>query len=379
MFVKPLLLKKMQMRELHLFFKLFVACMVVYVGAVAGVRAQEAKTLKVVSMRPLNDTLTEAEFRSYKMVSDLIADFNYKQNKVFVEFKVFEKKKAFEKAAHGAVAILGCFDSDFCEQDMKVASRLKRPLIGAFSGAENFRPDVNSWSFPVRASEEEEVRALFQIAQKLSIKSVVLGVENNAYGKRLSKLVSTMKRSPDVEVLAQFTLDAKANQKALVQSVAAKKPSGIIFLSDKDESVLAFVEAWKASRVIFSPSLLHTSALANQDYGKHLLGYFGGSIFVTTVPSPWSGATVLQRKHQKAAQNAGLYGLSYRSLEMYIATNLLLQAIEAGGHTPEQLRSVLRQNGTFSVGGFKLAYQKGKDATTFTEHAVLGQSGEFRH
>lgn len=377
MFVKFLPLKKMH--RLHLFFKLFVTCMVVYVGVVAGVRAQEVTTLKVVSMRPLNDTLTEPEFRSYKMVSDLIADFNYKQKKIFIEFEVFEKKAAFEKAAQDAIAILGCFDDNFCEQDMQVASRLQRPLIGALSGAEDFRPDTNRWSFPVRASEAEEVNALFQIAKKLAIKTVVLGVENNAYGKRLSKLVATMKKPPEVKILAQFTLDAKANQKQLVQSVATKKPLGIIFLSDKDENVSAFVKAWKASRVVFSPSLMHTSALANQDYGKHLLGYFGGSIFVTTVPSPWSGATTLQRKHQKAAQNAGLYGLSYRSLEMYIATSLLLQAVEAGGHTPEQLRSILRQNDMFNIGGFKLSYQKGKDVTTFTEQAVLGRSGEFRH
>lgn len=338
-----------------------------------------AETVRVVALRPLNDTLTEPQFRSYTMVRNLIDDFNYRQKMVFVEFQVFEKEQAFRRAAAESIAILSCFDSTFCEKDMRTAEALKLPLVGALSGAAELRPDRNHWSYPVRASEQAEIQAVFDTALSLSVKSLVVGVEPSDYGKRMAALLTSMKKPEGLKVLAQFTLDSKADQQSLVRAVAEKKPSGVLFLSDNPESVTAFVNAWKKSRLTFAPSLLHTSVLANQDYGKHLVGYFGGAGFITAVPSPWSGASLLQRGHQKAAQKAGLYGLSYRSLEMYMATELLLQAIDAGARTPQQLRRVLKETEQFDVGGFRLSYRKGEDVTGFTDFAVLGKAGEFRH
>lgn len=341
--------------------------------------AEETETVRVVALRPLNDKLTEPEFRSYRMVKNLIDGFNYSQDRVFVEFQVFEKETTFRRAAAQSIAILSCFDSSFCERDMRTATALKLPLIGALSGAAELRPGRSSWSYPVRASEKAEVKALLDAAVELSVRSVVVGVENNAYGKRMAALLTAMEKPANLKILAQFTLDSKADQQSLVRAVAEKNPSAIVFLSNSQSSVSAFVKAWRKSRVTFAPSLLHTSALADQSYGKHLVGYFGGAAFITAVPNPWSGATVLQRGHQKAAQDAGLYGLSYRSLEMYMATELLLQAIAAGARTPEQLRTVIRETGRFDVGGFRLNYGAGGDVTHFTGFSVLGKAGEFRH
>lgn len=336
-------------------------------------------TVKVVSLMPDGDSLTEAEFRTYRMVSNMFSSFNYDQNKVFVEYETYEKRSKFEKAAQNAAAILSCFDVEMCEKDAALAAKLGRPLIGPLSGAPNLRPNKNAWSFPVRVSEKQEVAKVLDTAHQLSAKKIVIGVENNAYGKRLAAYLAAAKKPADVEILGQFTLSATGNQADLVRRVARQRPAAIVFLSNKPNSVRAFVNTWKQQRITFSPSLLHTSALANQTFGRDLVGYFGGAVFMTTVPDPWSGSSALQRGHQKEAQDAGIYGLSYRSLEMYLATKVLLQALSSGAKTPDAVAAYLKKQKRINVGGFKLSYAQDPNVTNFMEFAVLGKSGEFRH
>ncbi len=295
---------------------------------------------------------------------------------------VSEAKLAQEAA--GSIALVSCVGEAACLLQAKVAKSLNIPLLGPMTGDMALRD--KAWMgtvLPVRPSNADALRNALRALSTMRIKKLGVLVQNDANGKDLDAVLTSLKLPEGLEVAAKETIDPKTPWAPLTQRLQNAGVTAVLLLSDDVPTANALVGYWNSRRktaAAYTPTMMHLDGLALPQYAEKAAGYPGGSMFVTIVPSPWGGRRQAQRDYQALAQSKGIYRASYGSFEAFLNARVLVNAVRnSKATTPAKLTQYLYNNPSY-LGSLSLRYVAGKNDTTgFLDQAVLGGDGSFRH
>lgn len=317
------------------------------------------------------------------MTQAVIDDYNDRQLGPYVELQVLDVAQTaaeLQADSAGALALLSCAGVTACQQQAQVAKANAMPLLGVMASASSLASDG---VFVVRPGNAEVLQSALQGIAGMRVKKVAVLVQNNAQGKRWADDLQTQTLPDGMSLGEQVAVDAKTNFGQVAQRLQASGATGVLLLSEDLATAQALMKSWhkpKKSAQSYLPIVMHLPALARPDYAGKAVGYPGGALFVTVVPSPWGGRTQAQREYQSLAQSRGIYRANYESFEAYLNAKVALQAIAQGKvKSAAQMQQYLRGS-SFALGGVSLRFEQGQSRTKgFLDQAVLGADGSFRH
>jgi len=253
------------------------------------------------------------------------------------------------------------------------------PLVGPFTGAEQFRKPVNRYIFNVRASYFQETDDLVELLAKLNLTRISVFYQNDAYGKAGLEGVDRAMKKRKLEIAGTGTFERNSSDvAAAVASIAKTNPQAVIQIGAY-KSCAAFIKAMTKVGVVaqyMNVSFVGARALAQE------LGNDGRGVGISqVVPFPWNGGVPVVREYQKLTlAKTGKETYSFTSLEGFIAAKVMVEGLRRAGREPtrERLVSALETLNDYDVGGFYVTYSPtDHTGSRFVELTAIGKDGTF--
>lgn len=237
-------------------------------------------------------------------------------------------------------------------------NRADIPLIGPISGAEPLRQPVNKNVFNTRASSFEEGEALIAHAvDKLGTKEIGMVYQDDALGTGGKGAVGRAVDKRGIKLVATGTHKRNATDfNEALEILIKAKPKAVVVWSVFNTAA-AFVKAAQAKG--FNPIFLMPSSVPPSDFGQAYGGSVKGHIiFAQTYPAPTETSFKLIQDYQRDMKAAGYNDLSPLSVESYVASLILGEALKKCGKdiTREKLRQALNSMSDFDIGGVQIFY-----------------------
>ncbi|MEO8847107.1 MAG: ABC transporter substrate-binding protein [Casimicrobiaceae bacterium] len=278
-----------------------------------------------------------------------------------------------------AFALFGYVGTPTTLAAMPIFTQARVPLVGPFTGAEQFRRPLNRYIFNVRASYFQETDDLVELLTKLNLTRVAVFYQNDAYGKAGLEGVDRAMKKRKLEIVGTGTVERNSSDvTAAVTAITKSNPQAVIQIGAY-KSCAAFIKAMKKNGMFvqyMNVSFVGARALA------HELGNDGRGVGISqVVPYPWNGGVPVVREYQKltlAKNNKEVY--SFTSLEGFIAAKVMVEGLRRAGRelTRERLVSALETLNDYDVGGFNVTYSPtDHTGSRFVELTAIGKDGNF--
>ncbi|MEO6749891.1 MAG: ABC transporter substrate-binding protein, partial [Casimicrobiaceae bacterium] len=276
-------------------------------------------------------------------------------------------------------ALFGYVGTPTTLASMPVFTQARVPLVGPFTGAEQFRKPVNRYIFNVRASYFQETDDLVELLAKLNLTRISVFYQNDAYGKAGLEGVDRAMKKRKLEILSTGTVERNSSDVgAAVAAIAKTNPQAVIQIGAY-KSCAAFIKAMKKAGVVaqyMNVSFVGARALAQE------LGNDGRGVGISqVVPFPWNGGAPVVREYQKLTlAKTGKEAYSFTSLEGFIAAKVMVEGLRRAGREPtrERLVSALETLNDYDVGGFNVTYSPtDHTGSRFVELTAIGKDGTF--
>jgi branched-chain amino acid transport system substrate-binding protein len=286
--------------------------------------------------------------------------------------KIIEEDKVF--------ALAGAVGTPTSKAGQPIATAMRVPFIGPFTGAEFLRNPYNRYVVNVRASYFQETEAWIEhLTKDLGISKIAILYQDDAFGlaglegvqramtKRHMSLVASGSFKRNTTAVKSALLDIMKGEPEAVVTIAPYKP------------VAEFI---KLAHQVKMDALFVAISFVGSDSLSHELGNEGAGVVISqVVPSPWDASLPMVASYQSAiAVTDAKAKPGFVSLEGYLVGRLLVEALKRipGEPTREKLLDAINV-APFDLGGLVLSYDptknQGSDQVFFT---ILQADGSFK-
>lgn len=357
--------------------------------AAPAVIAQLGNTIRLGQTLPLSGPLTElgTEYRDgaqtyFKWINSRGGVHGRK-----VELLTLDDGYVVDRTAENAKKLLdedvfaffGMFGSANYAALLPLINERGIPSIAPYTGADSLRTANSPTTFWLRASYGDETEKIVDQLATLGINRIAVFYQDDAFGKAGLTGVENALAKRKLKVLATGVYDKTKNDVgSAVKAIGAADPQAVVMISTYKPTA-AFVKQMRLSGKLpqfFALSVVGVKAL-NAELGSESAGIAISQV----VPFPDSAtAPVVREMRQLPAEMLPPAGITYTTLEGYIAARVAVEGLRRAGPNPsrEKFVSALESLKDYDVGGFPVNYAGGSRlGSRFAEVTIVGKSGKL--
>jgi len=357
--------------------------------AAAAVPAQQGNTIRLGQTLPLSGPLTElgTEYRDgaqtyFKWINSKGGVHGRK-----VELLTLDDGYVVDRTAENAKKLLdedvfaffGMFGSANYAALLPLINERGIPSIAPYTGADSLRSANSPTTFWLRASYGDETEKIVDQLTTLGINRIAVFYQDDAFGKAGLAGVENALAKRKLKVLATGVYDKTKNDVgSAVKAIGVADPQAVVMISTYKPTA-AFVKQMRLSGKLpqfFALSVVGVKAL-NAELGSESAGIAISQV----VPFPDSAtAPVVREMRQLPAEMLPPAGITYTTLEGYIAARVAVEGLRRAGPNPsrEKFVSALESLKDYDVGGFPVNYAGGSRlGSRFAEVTIVGKSGKL--
>lgn len=376
------------MKHLHRALARALASLMLLLAAAAA--AQPGGTIKLGQSLPLSGPLTElgTEYRD-----GALAYFKWINGKGGVhgrriELVTLDDGYVVDRSVDNArklldeqevFAFFGMFGSANYAALMPLINERAVPSMAPYTGADSLRAQASPTTFWLRASYGDEAEKIVDQLTTLGINRIAVFYQDDAFGKAGLAGVEGALAKRGVKVLATGVYDKTKNDVAeAVRTIGAADPQAVVMISTYKPTA-AFVKQMRASGRM--PQFFALSVVGLKALHAELGAAAAGIAISQVVPFPDSAtAPVVREMYQLPAALLPAAGITYTTLEGFIAAKVAVEALRRAGAQPtrEKLLAALDTLRDYDAGGFTVNYAPGNRlGSRFAEVTIVGKNGRL--
>jgi ABC-type branched-subunit amino acid transport system substrate-binding protein len=357
-----------------------------------AVQAQQGNTIKLGQSLPLSGPLTElgSEYRDgalayFKAVNSkggvngrkielLTVDDGY-----VVDKTVANAKKLIDD--DNVFAFFGMFGSANYAALMPLINERNIPSVAPYTGSDGLRAQPSPTTFWLRASYGDETEKIVDQLTTLGINRIAVFYQDDAFGKAGLAGVEAALSKRKLKVLVTGVYDKTRNDVVdAVKAIGVAEPQAVVMISTYKPTA-AFVRQMRLAGK--QPQFFALSVVGLKALSAELGAEAAGVAISQVVPFPDnSTAPVVREMRQLPAAMLPAAGVTYTTLEGFIAAKVMAEALRRAGPqlSREKLVAALESMRDFDVGGFPVNYAGGSHlGSRFAEVTIVSKSGRLMH
>ena len=357
--------------------------------AATAVFAQQGGTIRLGQTLPLSGPLTElgTEYRDgaqtyFKWINSkggvhgrrielLTLDDGY-----VVERTVENAKKLLDQ---DVFAFFGMFGSANYAALIPLINERGLPSIAPYTGADGLRAQNSPTTFWLRASYGDETEKIVDQLTTLGINRIAVFYQDDAFGKAGLAGVEAALAKRRLKVLATGIYDKTKNDVGgAVKTIGAADPQAVVMISTYKPTA-AFVKQMRLTGKL--PQFFALSVVGVKALNAELGAESAGIAISQVVPFPDSAtAPVVREMRQLPPEMQPAAGITYTTLEGYIAAKVTVEALRRAGPNAsrEKFVAALESLKDYDVGGFPVNYSGGSHlGSRFAEVTIVNKSGRL--
>jgi len=297
----------------------------------------------------------------------------------YIATKSVENVKALMNKPN-LIGLLSCLGTPNIAAIMPLVEAANLPLVGPVTGAASLREKDLRNVFHVRASYRDELEQLVTNLVGMNIKDLAVLYMDNPFGKELAADATRSLTKVGVQAKASVALATDgSNLNSAIQQVLASRPSAVLLATAGAASDAAVVALRKVNP--FLP--IATTSVAFTQAGVKKMGALSQGVAMTVVmPDVNQTKYPVVRAYHAAMLAAGQDPIANASVESYVNTHILAEALTRAGRNPTRagLRDGLASLRNFDLNGFKVDYGPGSPrvASNFVALGVMSSDGKLR-
>ena len=357
--------------------------------AAAAVPAQQGNTIRLGQTLPLSGPLTElgTEYRDgaqtyFKWINSKGGVHGRK-----VELLTLDDGYVVDRTAENAKKLLdedvfaffGMFGSANYAALLPLINERGIPSIAPYTGADSLRSANSPTTFWLRASYGDETEKIVDQLTTLGINRIAVFYQDDAFGKAGLAGVENALAKRKLKVFATGVYDKTKNDVgSAVKAIGVADPQAVVMISTYKPTA-AFVKQMRLSGKL--PQFFALSVVGVKALNAELGAESAGIAISQVVPFPDSAtAPVVREMRQLPAEMLPPAGITYTTLEGYIAARVAVEGLRRAGPNPsrEKFVSALESLKDYDVGGFPVNYAGGSRlGSRFAEVTIVGKSGKL--
>jgi ABC-type branched-subunit amino acid transport system substrate-binding protein len=337
--------------------------------ALSGPAEQLGKDMQLGASIYFNQVNARGGVNGRKIVLKTLDD-GYEPPRAVANTKRFiEEEKVF--------ALFGYVGTPTSQAVLPLFTEAKVPYVGAFTGAQLLREPFNRYIFNVRASYFDETEAIVQHLTAMSVDSIAVFYQNDAYGQAGLAGVERALKKRNLEVAARATVERNTIEVTkAVQTMVAAKPYAIVMIGAY-KACAEFIRQMKKAGS--NPTFWNVSFVGSKALAKEL-GKEGRGVQISqVVPFPWDNSVPVVKEYRGLlgdAKNEPGFG----SLEGFIAAKVMVEGLRRAGKnlTRESFIKAMESMADFDTGGFKVTFGPADhNASTFVDLTIISKDQRF--
>jgi branched-chain amino acid transport system substrate-binding protein len=276
-------------------------------------------------------------------------------------------------------ALFGMFGTANYSALLPLVNESAIPSVAPYTGSDDLRAQRSPTTFWLRASYGDETEKIVDQLTTLGINRIAVFYQDDAFGKAGLGGVEAALAKRKLKVLATGVYDKTKNDVGeAVKAIGGADPQAVVMISTYKPTA-AFVKQMRAAGrapQFFALSVVGVKAL-NAELGTEAAGIAISQV----VPFPEnSTAPVVREMRQLPAEMQPSAGITYTTLEGFIAAKVMVEALRRAGPNAsrEQLLAALATMKDFDVGGFPVNYAGGNRlGSRFAEVTIVSRSGKL--
>ena len=271
-------------------------------------------------------------------------------------------------------ALFGYVGTPTSNAALPILTQNRVPFLAPLTGANSLRTPLNRFVFNVRASYDDETRAIVRFLAEGGVKRFAVLYQNDAYGE--SGLAGVRKALADfrLDVLAVATVERNTTDVGQARTaIQAVNPQVVVIVSTY-ASGAAFIKAMRAggsTAQFWNLSFVGSTALADA------LGSQGVGVAISqVVPFPWADRGGVATEHRRLM---GARPASFTTLEGFMAAKVFVEGLRRAGKKPTRKSFVDGLEGpAIDVGGFGVSFSPtNHNGSKFVDLTMLSKDGKF--
>jgi ABC-type branched-subunit amino acid transport system substrate-binding protein len=355
-----------------------------------AVVAQQGNTIKLGQSLPLSGPLTELGSEYHAGASAYFKWVNSKGgvNGRKVELLTLDDAYVVDKTVANArklldednvFAFFGMFGSANYAALMPIINERSVPSVAPYTGSDGLRSQASPTTFWLRASYGDETEKIVDQLTTLGINRIAVFYQDDAFGKAGLAGVEAALSTRKLKVLATGVYDKTKNDVAdAVKTIGTADPQAVVMISTYKPTA-AFVKQMRLSGKL--PQFFALSVVGLKALSAELGAAAAGVAISQVVPFPDnSTAPVVREMRQLPAAMLPAAGITYTTLEGYIAAKVMVEALRRAGPqlSREKLVTALESMRDFDTGGFPVNYAGGSHlGSRFAEVTIVSKSGKL--
>lgn len=283
--------------------------------------------------------------------------------------ELIQKEKIF--------ALLSVMGTAISLEAVKQAEPEQLPLVAPWTGVQAVREPARRNVFNVRASYRDEILKVITHLRTLGTQRIAVVYFESSFGGELQVIFDQMASWPAKPVAVRAVRPDGSDVAEVAKVIVAGKPQAIIMLTAGKASV-DFIKSYNG---IAKGAQYYALSVMGTHQSVHALGKDGVGVVVTSVvPFPWDVGVPIVKEYQEAMHKIGVTAYSFTSLESYINTKVLVEAIRRAG--PGLTRTKLIAAGEsmhpLRLGGFQVSYGPGeRNGSKYVDMNIISSTGRF--
>jgi ABC-type branched-subunit amino acid transport system substrate-binding protein len=357
-----------------------------------AVQAQQGNTIKLGQSLPLSGPLTElgSEYRDGALayfkwanskggVSGRKIDLVTLDDGYVVDKTVANAKKLLDE--DNVFAFFGMFGSANYAALMPLINERSVPSVAPYTGSDGLRAQTSPTTFWLRASYGDETEKIVDQLTTLGINRIAVFYQDDAFGKAGLAGVDAALAKRKLKTLATGVYDKTKNDVGeAVKTIGAADPQAVVMISTYKPTA-SFVRQMRLAGK--QPQFFALSVVGLKALSAELGAEAAGVAISQVVPFPDnSTAPVVREMRQLPAAMLPAAGVTYTTLEGFIAAKVMAEALRRAGPqlSREKLVAALESMRDFDVGGFPVNYAGGSHlGSRFAEVTIVSKSGRLMH
>lgn len=277
-----------------------------------------------------------------------------------------------------AFALLGVTGTPQVAATLPVAAKAGVPFFAPFTGADALRKEHNKYLFTVNASYGREIEKMVEHLSRLTIESIGVVHQNNAFGKDgLAGAEAAFAKHKLKMAVANPVETNSSNVGEAAQAVAKVNPS-VVIMATAGKVTTDFIAAYRKAGGTSQFYLLSVADVATL---SKTLGKDARGIVVTqTVPYPWSDEIPMVKEYQQAMKQSGSADYNYVSMLGFVSAKTFVETLRATGRnlTRERFVEAAQRQSKIDLGGYSLGYTPGMHhGSQFVDITMISKDGRF--
>lgn len=264
---------------------------------------------------------------------------------------------------------------------MGVARSNGVPLFAPMAGSPGLRRPHQPLVFPVRAEHRDEFQVLLSQAQGLGMRRTALMHADTEVGRQHLANAQAIATGLGMATVLGLPVPSAATDATLQNLVKLLREQRVEMLFNHGAIGLyeRLIRQLRAGGLKLACWGVNSGA---SQLARHLGPLAQGMLFTQIVPSPWERKSALTREYQEAFRASFRdQPFSYSSLEGYVSTRALAEALRRAGAQPSRASFLAGlASADLDIAGYALRYRTGEHSgSSFVDTAIVTADGRFRH